>query len=299
MHYLVTGGTGFVGKALCQQLYQAGHTVTVLIRSRTHAASVLGNSVLLAEHLSEVTAVDAIINLAGQNLAEQRWTAARKQAFWESRVTFTDRLVAWIAALPAEQRPKVLVSASAIGWYGVSDQPLDESSPRQATPTAALQFAADLCAAWEASAQKAKSLGVRVCLARIGVVVGPGGAIAKLRLPFKLGLGGRLAEGKQFLSWIRRVDLVRLLLWLAETPTCQGVYNATAPLPITNLEFTHALGKVWQRPTLLPMPAFMLKATLGEFADLLLTGQPVFPRKAEREGFVFKVRNMAHALDGL
>jgi len=290
MRYLITGGSGFIGHALCRDLVRDGHAVTVLTRNAAHAAARLPAAARCIERLDEATAADAIVNLAGENLADARWTAARKQRLLASRLDTTRALLAWIAA--QTPRPRVLVSGSAIGWYGARG---DEVLGEDATPGD--DFAAQLCRAWEAEALRAGELGVRVCCVRIGLVVHPaGGALARMLLPFKLGLGGRLGDGRQWMSWIARSDLLRLLRWLADTEAASGAYNGTAPTPVRNAEFARILGDWLHRPALLPAPAFALKLLLGEMADLLLTGQRVLPQRALAQGFAFECAELAQAL---
>lgn len=292
MQVLITGGTGFIGRALCTQLFHSGHTVTVLTRSRAQAPSDL-TGVRLVESLAGLKGIDAVVNLAGENLSAGRWTAARKQEFRRSRLETTQKLLAWMAE--SAQRPQVLVSGSAIGYYGArGNEPLDESSARGS------DFAATLCSDWEAEANKARALGVRVCIVRIGIVLGEeGGALAKMLTPFKLGLGGPMGSGTQVMSWIRRNDLVRMIQWLLETPGTLGPYNGTAPAPVTNAEFTKALAASLKRPAVVPMPAAVLRLMVGEFAELLLTGHRVLPVRAEAQGFEFRYPTLPLALRDL
>lgn len=292
MQVLVTGGTGFIGRALCTALLADGHAVTVLSRHPArHVEALL--RVRLIGMLTEAEGIEAVINLAGEPLAEGRWTAARKQAFRESRIGTTRQLIGWMAAQPMP--PRVLVSGSAIGWYGPRDAtPLDE------TAAPGDDFAATLCRDWEAEAEKARALGLRVAIARIGIVLAAdGGALAKMLPPFKLGLGGPMGSGEQTMSWVSRDDLVRLLLWLLQNDAASGIYNATAPVPVSNREFSRTLAAVLHRPAVMTTPAFVLKALFGEMAGLLLTGQRVLPARAEAEGFVFELRALEPALRAL
>jgi len=281
MHVLVTGGTGFIGRALCQQLLRAGHEPCVLTRSPAEAAAKLPGVRLIGQ-LEEAGPMEAVVNLAGEPLADARWTTQRKQAFRDSRIGTTQRLLHWIETQPL--RPRVLVSGSAIGYYGPRDDaPLNEEAP------AGSDFAAQLCRDWEAEALRAQALGLRVCTVRIGVVLGgDGGALAKMLPPFKLGVGGPMGDGAQWMSWVHRQDLVRLILWLLEHEHAQGAYNATAPTPLRNRDFAHTLGKVLHRPAVLTTPAMALKLMFGEMSTLLLTGQRVVPVRAQAGGFVFE-----------
>lgn len=292
MHVLITGGSGFIGRELCKQLFTAGHSVTVLTRKPAQAAPLPG--VRWVASLQEVPQVDAVVNLAGEPLAAGRWNAARKQLFRDSRIGTTQRLLSWIESLP--ERPRVLVSGSAIGYYGPHDD-----TPLSETSAPGEDFAATLCRDWEMEALKARALGLRVCTLRIGIVLGAdGGALAQMLPPFKLGAGGPMGSGAQWMSWVRRSDLVRLLQWLLETETASGAYNGTAPVPVTNREFARTLGAVLKRPAVMTTPAFVLKLMFGEMAEaLLLTGQRVVPAKAEAEGFVFRHPQLEPALRDL
>lgn len=288
MHLLITGGTGFIGRPLCKALLARGHEVTVL--SRNPARARLPGKVRLVERLDGLRDIEGVVNLAGENLADGRWTSTRKQAFHDSRIGTTRRLVEWMESLP--RRPSVLISGSAIGYYGAhGDEELTESA------AAGEDFAARLCRDWEAEALRAEGLGVRVCRLRIGVVLSPGGgALAKMLPAFRLGLGGRMGDGQQWMSWIRRADLVQLILWLLRTPAAVGAYNATAPDPVRNAEFAALLAAALKRPALLPMPAPVLRAMFGEMSELLLKGQRVMPAKALAEGFQFRSPRLEMAL---
>jgi uncharacterized protein len=293
MQVLVTGGSGFIGRALCQQLLQAGHHPTVLTRD-VHTAARRLPGVRLITALDELERADAAINLAGESLTQVRWNDRRKQAFRDSRIGTTGRLLAWLEQ--RKTRPAVLVSGSAIGYYGPrGDTPLDE------TAAPGSDFAAHLCRDWEAEAIKAADLGLRVCLLRTGIVLAAdGGALGKMLPPFRLGLGGPMGTGRQWMSWVHRADLVRLIIWLIERDDCSsGAYNATAPQPVTNREFAQTLGRVLRRPALLATPAPALKLMFGEMADLLLTGQRVVPQRAQAAGFEFGHPHLEEALRDL
>lgn len=292
MRVLITGGTGFIGRALARALLARGDAVTVLSRDPAHAAHLLPAGAVASAELPS-TVPDAVINLAGENLGAHRWTAARKREFIDSRVGTTRRLVEWLREL--QQRPAVLVSGSAVGYYGAcGDAERIESDPPGE------EYQSELCRAWEAEAQRAEALGVRVCRIRIGIVLGPdGGALAQMKLPFQMGLGGWLGDGRQWMSWIHRADLVALILWLLDAegrPARSGAYNATAPQPVTNRGFSAALGASLHRPVLLPMPAAAVRMLVGEMSHLLLTGQKVLPRRALAEGFAFRFPELGPAL---
>ncbi|GHH47186.1 TIGR01777 family oxidoreductase [[Pseudomonas] boreopolis] len=278
MHVLVTGGTGFIGRLLCARLHEAGHAVSVLTRDPARA-QVPGARLVVA--LEQAEGVDAVVNLAGASLFDRRWTDAYKQVLRASRIDGTRRLVAWMARQPAP--PRVLVSGSAIGWYGPRDDaPLDE------TVAPGEDFAAWLCRDWEAEAMRATALGVRTCLLRTGIVLDRGGgALEKMLPPFRFGLGGPMGDGRQWMSWIHREDLVRLVIWLIGQPGAQGAFNGTAPGPVVNGVFARTLGTVLRRPARLRVPGFALRLALGEMAGLLLSGQRVLPTRALDAGFAF------------
>lgn len=294
MHVLVSGGTGFIGGALCRELLARGDRVTVLTRDGAAAAQRLQGP-RIATALEAVGAVDAIVNLAGENLAGRRWNDASRQLFVDSRVRTTRRLVEF--ARSASPRPRLLISGSAIGWYGArGDELLDEHSPGGGTD----EYQARLCRDWEAEALRAEALGLRVCLLRTGIVLErDGGPLAKMLPPFRMGLGGRLGSGRQWMSWIHRQDLVAMILWLLDHEQSQGAWNGTAPQPVSNAQFAQALGQALHRPALLPMPAAALRLAVGGMADILLTGQRVLPRRALDAGFRFRHPDLAGALNAI
>lgn len=286
---LVTGGSGFVGRHLVPWLVEAGAQVTVLTRSPARAAGVLPGVDLVADAKEAARREPAvIINLAGAGIADRPWTEARRRELLASRVAYTDRLCEAFVAAP----PRVLVSASAVGFYGASEeQRFVESDP------VGEGFAADLCARWERSALVFEALGTRVALARIGLVLGRGGLLARLRLPFSLGLGGPIGDGRQWMSWIHVDDVVGLLWRLAEDETISGPVNLTAPEPVRNSEFTRALAATLRRPAFLPVPAPLLRLAFGQMADeLLLSGAAVLPERAEAIGYRFAHARLRDAL---
>ncbi|MFC6840853.1 TIGR01777 family oxidoreductase [Xanthomonas theicola] len=293
MHVLVTGGTGFIGRALCPALLQAGHQVSVLTRDTARAARALPG-VQALETLQGAATANAVINLAGESLSQGRWNETRKRRFRTSRIGTTRALIDWIAQLDAAQRPACLLSGSAIGYYGDrGNDLLDEHSH------AGADFPAQLCRDWEAEALRAQALGVRTSLIRTGVVLGGGGgALARMLPPFRFGLGGRMGDGQQWMSWIHRDDHVGLLLWLLQHGG-DGAYNATAPVPATNADFARQLGHALHRPALLPLPAAALRLAFGEMADLLLGSQRALPMRAQQEGYVFRHPELESALRAL
>ncbi|MSR62466.1 MAG: TIGR01777 family protein [Planctomycetes bacterium] len=283
MRVLLSGASGFVGSQLARRLRERGHEPLTLGRGPGAAYDWSSEGLELG-----VRAADAIVHLAGENLFAGRWTAPRKKLLRASR-TDTTRALAKLAAV---HRPGVFLSASAVGWYGASDaRELDERSPRGSG------FLAELCAEWEEAAEEALEAGVRTALLRTGVVLGRnGGALSKMLPPFRLGLGGPLGNGKQWVSWIHLDDLCALILWLLEQPKAAGAFNGTAPTPVTMAELARTLGHVLHRPALLPAPAPLLRLALGEVADVLLTGQRVLPRRAQEAGFRFAYPTLEPAL---
>jgi len=290
MRVLITGGTGFVGHALCPRLAAAGHDVVILTRQTN--AQLPDGARAAVTRLDELDAADfgGVINLAGAPIGDARWTERRKKLMLDSRVPTTARLVEWMGR--ARRPPPVLVSASAVGYYGEQgDRPIHEDTP----PTPG--FTHELCAAWEREAGKASVLGVRVCVMRIGVVLDrDGGALAKMLPAFRMGAGGRLGDGRHYFPWIHREDIAAIAQWLLENPQARGPYNACAPNPVTNAEFTRALGKALGRPTVLPMPEAALKLLFGEMSELLLVSDRMLPRRLLDEGFQFKFPRLEPAL---
>lgn len=291
-HILITGGTGFIGQLLCHQLQSQGRSVTVLSRRRETEVQRLCGRVSVVHQLSELPelpAINAVINLAGEGIAEKRWTQTRKQQLWDSRIPLTRELVRQLNQ--CDTQPDVLVSGSAVGYYG-------DQGPHEVTEDtpARDEFTHRLCAAWEEAALGA-SADMRVCLARTGLVLGRGGGFLQQMLPlFRLGLGGRLGKGQQYMPWIHRHDMVQGLIHLLDTPELSGPFNLTAPTPVTNAEFTQALARVLHRPAFLPVPPFALKLALGEMARLLLTGQNARPAKLLASGFHFHYTRVDAAL---
>jgi uncharacterized protein (TIGR01777 family) len=283
MRITVTGGTGFIGGPLVDRLLKAGHEVCVWTRHPQRAKWPKGVTAQAFDALSPSTVpslegYDAVFHLAGETISE-RWTEERKDRVLRSRTEGT----AAVARAAAAAKVKALISSSAVGYYGeAGGAPLDESAPP------GNDFLAAVCRQWEEATHFAADAGVRVAMVRTGVVLHPeGGALAKMLTPFKLGAGGRLGSGDQYMSWIHREDLLRLYQFALDTKTIKGPVNGTAPEPVTNREFTRALGHALHRPTLFPAPAFALKLAFGEMAQMLLTGQKVIPKRAQEAGFKF------------
>ncbi len=296
MRILITGGTGLIGRRLCKALLAEGHELTVFSRNPASVPVKCGTGVRALASLDDwhpALAFDAIINLAGEPIIDRRWTAQRKQVLWDSRVTLTENLVRRIAA--AERKPSVLLSGSAVGYYGNrGDFVLDETvAPGEG-------FAAELCKAWEDAARIAEDFGVRVCLLRTAPVLSSdGGMLARLLPPFKLGLGAQLGDGKQWLSWVHIEDYAAMVLKLLRDDQMHGPYNMSAPNPVTNAEFTATLAAALQRPVFLVAPAAILKLAMGESASMLLEGQRALPRKMEVAHYRFAFPTLAEALRDL
>jgi len=284
MKVLLTGASGFVGSHLSERLSARGHQVLPVSR-RPSAGGYDWSDASLARGVGEA---DAVIHLAGENLFGKRWTTRQKEVLRSSRTQPTTRL----AKLVAARKPSCFITSSAVGYYGASQNVhFVETSPR------GHGFLADLCGEWEAATSAAADAGVRTAIVRTGVALGRGGgALAKMLLPFKLGLGGPLGSGTQWVSWIHIDDLAALFQFLLEKPDASGPFNATAPQPVTMKVFARSLGRALHRPAIFPVPGPMLKLALGEVADVLLTGQYVEPQRARAVGFTFRFADLDSGL---
>lgn len=290
---LVTGATGFVGRRLVEAFAAGGHQVIALTRdpTKTDVLSLPLRLITSLEQIPDRTAIDAVVNLAGEPIAAGRWTTARRRKMLESRIDTTMALVRLIARL--DRPPSVLISGSAVGWYGPwRDEVLTESAEGRAC------FCRELCEAWERAAMRAEQYGVRVVRLRTGLVLGSqGGMLSRMLTPFEFGLGGPIGSGTQWMSWIERDDLVRLIAHVIARPELSGAINATAPTPVHNAAFAAELGRALHRPAALRMPAALLRRLAGELADeLLLGGQRVVPETVLASGFVFRHRTLDGAL---
>jgi uncharacterized protein len=280
MNVAITGAGGMIGRRLRERLEETGQTVCSIPRAAGDSA--------LAEILASA---DAVVHLAGEPVA-QRWTKSAKKRIFDSRVQGTRRLVSALAT--QTKRPRVLVCASAVGYYGSrGDQILTEAS------SAGDDFLAGVVVGWEEAAQSAESLEIRVVRLRFGMVLGQGGALAKLLPPFRFGVGGRLGSGHQWMPWIHIEDAVNLILFALSYAAIRGAVNATAPHPVTNEEFTTRLALALHRPAILPVPSFVLKLALGEMSEMLLASQRVLPTVAKSAGFRFQYQELRPALENL
>ena len=301
MKVAVTGATGFVGVRLVQRLHETGHQIKVLTRNPERARKVFPESVFKQVEIvgytpqesgswqAEISGCDGVINLAGEAISE-RWTPERKQEIMNSRVIGTEKIVEAIDK--ADVKPKVLVSASAIGFYGTSETAefYETSEPIKQ------DFLSQVCQGWEKAADKVTSYGTRLVIVRIGIVLGMGGAIAKMITPFRLYAGGPIGSGKQWFSWVHRDDLVSLFIQGLTDENMAGIYNGTAPHPVRMSELCEALGKVMNRPSWLPVPDFVIETLLGDGAIVVLEGQKVLPERTQATGFAFTYPKVEPAL---
>ncbi len=299
MKIFITGSTGFIGRALVLRLQRDGHRIVAWTRNETSARSKLGADVELlsadcadAALQQSLAECDAVVNLAGEPLIG-RWTSSRRMRIAASRVALTERLVA--AMTSASRTPSVFVSGSAVGYYGDRGEELltENSAPAD-------DYLGQLCQDWESAALKAEGAGVRVVLLRTGIVLGrDGGALAKLLTPFRLGLGGPIGSGKQYMPWIHLHDEVEIIAMALVDERYFGAINGAAPDPVSNREFARALGRALHRPAFMPLPGFVLKAVLGEAASVLLGGQRATPKQLMSLGFSFAYPNIDAALSDI
>jgi len=296
MHILLTGGTGLIGRRLCRYWRDQGHQLTVLSRKPEDVPRLCGAGVRGIAHPDDISdqTVDAVINLAGAPIADRPWTRKRKMLLWDSRITLTEQLMTWLER--REQKPRVLISGSAVGWYGDGgERELDESS----APVSE-DFASRLCIAWEETAQRAEGLGIRVVLLRTGLVLArDGGMMRRLLPPFKLGMGGPIGNGRQWMPWVHIDDQIAAIDFLLNRDDAQGPYNVCAPSPVRNRDFAKTLAAILHRPAFMPMPAFALKVLMGELSILLLGGQRASPSRLKAAGFTFRFTDLHAALENL
>lgn len=292
MKILITGGTGLIGRYLIPRLLTLGHAVTVVTRSPEKARRHLDARVEIwpgLEQRGDLNGIDAVINLAGEPIADKRWTEAQKARLCDSRWQITQRLVSLIKA--SDSPPAVLLSGSAAGYYGdLGEVVVTEEEPPHN------EFTHKLCARWEQIACEAMSDATRVCLLRTGVVLAPeGGILAKMTPPFRLGLGGPIGTGRQYLAWIHIDDMANAILWLLDNDL-RGPFNMVSPYPVRNAQFAHALGHALHRPAIVRAPAAAVRLLMGESSVLVLGGQRALPRRLEEAGFAFRWYDLDEAL---
>ena len=299
MRVLITGGSGFVGQRLCRQLVEQGHEVQVVSRSPHQVRDRLPNNCDIRDSAQAFieSPPDALVNLAGEPIAAKRWSDEQKAKLINSRVAATKQLVALCEQLKANGQPlpKVMVSGSAMGYYGDQGKRVvtEKTMPND-------EFAHRLCKQWEAAAKPIEAMGVRLAIVRIGLVLeAGGGSLEKMLPPFKWGVGGRFGSGEQFMPWIHRDDLVAAILFLINQECLSGVFNGCASHPVTNATFTKTLASHLNRPAIFPVPAFVLKAGFGEMSRLLLTGADMRPVRLEEAGFSFQYPTLDKALEAI
>ena len=307
MKVVIAGGSGFLGSPLAWAWAEEGHDVRVLTRSLVpgqaqHESGTGKPGITRVGWVPDGTAgqlarefdgAAVVINLAGESIAGKRWSAARKQALRDSRVLATRSMVAALGE--SHEPPPTFINGSAVGYYGNrGDEALtEESAPGE-------DFLSQLCVEWEAEAQKAARAGLRLVLLRTGLVLEKGGGVlAKMMRPFRLFAGGPVGGGRQYMPWVHRHDWVEMVRWIVDTPAVEGPVNVTAPHPVTNSEFAHALGRALHRPALVPAPRFALKIALGEVADAVVAGQRAFPRRAQSAGYHFRYPEIDIAFRGI
>ncbi|RTE87575.1 MULTISPECIES: TIGR01777 family oxidoreductase [Gammaproteobacteria] len=293
MKILITGGTGLIGSAFIERY---DHDYTILTRRPESAARQLSDKHTYINRLSELKNLndfDAVINLAGEPIAEKRWTKKHKARIEKSRWQTTDELVALFEA--SSKPAATFISGSAVGYYGrQGDEKVTERDY-----IAHDEFSHELCKTWEDKAKQAETK-TRLCLLRTGIVLSPsGGALNRMVTPFKLGLGGPIGHGQQMMSWVHIEDMIEMIQFLLENENCQGVFNATAPQPVSNEKFSKCLAQTLNRPCLFRVPAFTMRLAFGEMADLLLTGQAVLPQKLQEQGFTFKYEHIEPCLKAI
>lgn len=291
---LITGGTGFIGQELRTLLLQEGHYITVITRSpKKYADEAAKNQRFISwddDLVSEMNEVDVVIHLAGEGVFNQRWTEEVKQSIYDSRIDSTKKLVEAIGL--ANKKPELLISASASGYYGnKADKVLDETTP------VAEDFLAEVCKDWEAESQKATEFGVRVANPRIGIVLEKnGGALEKMIPPFQFFVGGPVGDGKQYMSWIHRMDLCNAIIAPLTNPEISGAYNVCAPNPVTMNEFSDTLGSVMNRPSVFRVPGFVLELAFGEGAKPIMDSIRMQPKVLQEQGFEFQFEELEEAL---
>jgi len=295
MKILITGGTGFIGSALCNELLKdKNNEITILSRSK----DITSTKITIINNLNNLekdASYNIIINLAGEPIADKKWSREQKQKIVESRINTTESIIEFIKN--STEKPELLISGSAIGYYGIEQSNTDHDE----NDTSDDSFSSQLCKQWESVALQANTYGVRTCILRTGIVLGKnGGALRKMLMPFKMGLGGKIGSGKQWMSWIHLDDLVGIIMHCIKQNDVNGPVNGTAPNPSTNSSFTKALGKALRRPTFFPMPKIVIKILMGQMGtELLLSGKKILPIKALESGYQFKYATLDSALNNI
>ena len=301
MKIAISGATGFVGSRLVAKLHAEGHRILVLTRNTTFAQKVFPpqafpnleiiayTPIVSGAWQDTIAGCDGVVNLAGEPIAEGRWTPERKQEILNTRKLGTQKIVEAIAK--SQPQPSVLVNTSAIGYYGTSETAsFDEDSAN------GKDFLAQVCQEWEAEARKLKDTNVRLVILRFGIILGNGGALGKMITPFKLFAGGPIGTGQQWFSWIHLDDIVSLIIQALTKSTMEGLYNGTAPQPVSMNDLSTTMGKVMNRPSWLPVPGFAIEAILGDGAKVVLEGQQVLPKRTLESGFEYQYPNLQSAL---
>ncbi|MBJ7538216.1 TIGR01777 family oxidoreductase [Marinomonas transparens] len=289
MKILISGATGFIGQSLLPELLKSGHQITALVRQKDNRLDDSINQITLESLDSLDSQMDAFINLAGESIASKPWTKKRKKTLYDSRITLTNTV-----RKKLKQAPKLVISMSAVGFYGVS---IDDVFTENATPSGG--FAHDLCRDWENAAQTFTEGASRVVIFRLGVVLGAGGALEKMRLPFLCGLGGPIASGKQWFPWIHQRDVIKGVIAAINDDRYIGTYNFVSPQAIQQKDFAKQYARALKRPAFMPMPKWVLDLALGEMASLLTHGPKIIPQRLEQQGFQFEFANLDKALEDI
>ena len=295
MNILITGGTGFIGSALCKKLLINKNNKLTLLSRNPGEIKIPAKAISSLSQLEKDASFDVIINLAGEPIADKRWTENQKRKIITSRIDTTDKIIEFIKT--AKKKPVLLINGSAIGFYGINKTNMDIDENGKGDNS----FSSDLCKQWEAAAVQANSFGVRTCLLRTGIVLGKnGGALNKMLPPFKMGLGGKIGSGQQWMPWIHLDDLVGIILHCIEHNDLNGAINATAPNPSTNQNFTKTLGKILNRPTIFSIPEIIIKLLMGQMGvELLLSGKKILPIKISDKGYQFQYPKLENALQNI
>ena len=295
MKILITGGKGLRGTDLCAQLLEEKKHDIIILSRHPEKVKTPFRSISDLEELEKDLSIDIVVNLAGESIANKRWSDQQKKRIISSRIDTTQKLINYFKKI--EHKPELLINGSAIGYYGIGEkkEPINESA------TGDTSFSSQLCRQWESVAMEAESMGIRTCLLRTGIVLGKGGgALSKMIPPFKMGLGGKIGSGNQWMSWIHIDDLVGIICFCMQHDNLKGGVNGTSPFPVVNTVFTKALGKILHRPTFIPMPQILVKVLLGQMGEeLLLAGKKILPTKVLESGYKFQYPHLEDALSNI